>query len=218
LEALVRSLALTLLVLAGLFGPVRAAEAPPFVAVFKTNFPDPFVLPHGDEFLAYATNPDGAAVNVPMARSADLVNWTLVSSGKALHDAMPVLPPWAREGWTWAPEVLAHADGYLLYFTAKERRSGLQCVGVRARRRPARPLRQRRRRALGLPAQDRRDDRSARFRDSDGQLYLLQDDGNHPALPKADDIFVQRLRRRPQAGRASRRPLLRNDKAWRRTS
>ena len=94
------------------------------------NFPDPFILPHGAEFLAYATNAEGGRSNVQMARSTDLIAWEPIRHGDRLHDAMPDLPPWAREGWTWAPEVIRNDDAYLLYFTAKERRSGQQCVGV----------------------------------------------------------------------------------------
>ena len=77
-----------------------AAAEPPFVPVFTTNFPDPFILPHGAEFLAYATNAEEGRANVQMARSANLVDWEFVRDGERLHDAMPDLPPWAREGWT----------------------------------------------------------------------------------------------------------------------
>src|SRR5688500_2341041 len=108
----------------------QSGNEPPFVPVYRTNFPDPFILPHGSEFLAYATNAEGGRANVQMARSTNLTDWAPVRNGDDLHDAMPDLPAWAREGWTWAPEVLRHGDRFLLYFTAKERRSELQCVGV----------------------------------------------------------------------------------------
>jgi beta-xylosidase len=210
-----RFLALLLFVLAGTLGPAQAAQTPRHVAVFDTNFPDPFILPHGGEFLAYATNPEGAAVNVPMARSTDLVNWSFVRNGGAFHDAMPVLPSWAREGWTWAPEVLPHGNEYLLYFTAKERRSGLQCVGVGRAADPRGPFTS----AAAQPLICQRElggtiDPHA-FRDHDGQLYVYyKNDGNHPDFRKPTDIFVQRLT--PDglqlAGEAV--PLLRNDRKW----
>jgi beta-xylosidase len=180
-----RFLALSLLVLAAVLGPAQAAQTPPYVPVFETNFPDPFILPHEGEFLAYATNPEGAAVNVPMARSPELVNWSFVRRGKRLHDAMPVMPPWAREGWTWAPEVLPHKNGYLLYFTAKERRSELQCVGVAYAASPMGPFRSNARRPLVCQhALGGTIDPHA-FRDADGQLYLYyKNDGNHPNFRK----------------------------------
>ena len=110
--------------------PTLANDPPPFVPVFSTNFPDPFILQAGNEFLAYATNANEGRANVQMARSTNLVDWDFVRDGERLLDAMPDLPPWAQEGWTWAPEVIRHQDRYLLYFTARERRSNKQCVGV----------------------------------------------------------------------------------------
>lgn len=210
-----RILALSLLVLAGLLGPAQSASAPPFVAVFETNFPDPFILPHVGEFLAYATNPEGAAVNVPMARSTDLANWSLVRSGDGLHDAMPVLPSWAREGWTWAPEVLPNADGYLLYFTAKERRSGLQCVGVARAADPRGPFISDAAEPLVCQRKLGGTIDPHAFRDFDGQLYLYyKNDGNHPEFRKPTDIFVQRLTPGGLGLTGEATPLLRNDKAW----
>ena len=209
-----RNLALSLLVLGGLLGPVQA-QTPPFAPVFETNFPDPFILPHEDGFLAYATNPDGAAVNVPMARSDDLVNWNFVRGRNGLHDAMPVLPPWAREGWTWAPEVLRHGSGYRLYFTAKERRSGLQCVGVASAANPRGPFVSRAAEPLICQRELGGTIDPHAFRDRDGQLYLYyKNDGNHPDFRKPTDIFVQRLA--PDGLRLTGEavPLLRNDKPW----
>jgi beta-xylosidase len=211
----VRKTLLTCLALAGLFAPLNAAGTPPFVPVFETNFPDPFILPHSGAFLAYATNPEGAAANVPMARSPDLVNWSLVRGKDGLHDAMPDLPPWAREGWTWAPEVLPHQGRYLLYFTAKEKSSGLQCVGVAAATDPAGPFTSSAveplvcQRPLGGTIDPHV------FRDSNGQLYLYyKNDGNHPKFGKPTDIFVQRLA--PDGLSLIGEPvaLLRNDQKW----
>lgn len=108
----------------------RATDEPLFVPVFPVNFPDPFILPVKGGFLAYATNAEGDKANVQMARSTNLVDWTFERDGEQLHDAMPVLPRWARAGRTWAPEVVRQGSGYQLFFTAFEKSSGLQCVGV----------------------------------------------------------------------------------------
>ncbi len=61
LRALLKQLTITsaLLCLAA-----AAPSGPSFVPVFKTNFPDAFVLLQGSRFIAYSTN-DGP--NVPMA-------------------------------------------------------------------------------------------------------------------------------------------------------
>ena len=194
-----------------LAGPARAD--PPFVPVFTTNFPDPFILPAGSEFLAYATNAEEGRANVQMARSTNLVDWEFVRDGEALHDAMPDLPPWAREGWTWAPEVIRHQDVYLLYFTAKERSSGKQCVGVASSTDPRGPFTS----AATEPMVCQRDiggtiDPHA-FRDRDGQLYLyFKNDGN--AIGRRTEIFVQRLADDGLSLVGEPVSLLRNDERW----
>jgi beta-xylosidase len=192
-------------------GPARAD--PPFVPVFTTNFPDPFILPAGSEFLAYATNAEEGRANVQMARSTNLVDWEFVSDGDTLHDAMPDLPPWAREGWTWAPEVIRHEDHYLLYFTAKERSSQKQCVGVASSADPRGPFTS----AATEPLVCQRDiggsiDPHA-FRDADGRLYLyFKNDGN--AIGRRTEIFVQPLAADGLSLVGEPVALLRNDESW----
>ena len=211
-----RKLVFPLLAALGLAG---AAPAPPpeplFVPVLSANFPDPFILPQGGAFLAYATNAERGQANVQMARSTDLVHWEQIRDGARLHDAMPVLPLWAREGWTWAPEVLRNGDHYLLYFTAKERRSGLQCVGVASATDPLGPFTSNAaeplvcQRALGGTI-----DPNA-FRDADGQLYLyFKNDGNNPDFRLPTDIFAQRLAPDGLSLVGSPTALLRNDAPW----
>ena len=113
---------------AALLCTAAAPAEPSFVPVFKANFPDAFVLLHGSQFIAYSTN---NGPNVPMAISNDLVHWTFVgdSSGKK-RDALPKLGSWAKEGFTWAPEVLQLGSRYLLYYTASDRKKNAQCIGV----------------------------------------------------------------------------------------
>ena len=193
--------------------PAAAQEPPPFVPVYTTNFPDPFILPHGGTFLAYATNADGRRANVQMARSSDLVNWHPVRDGDRLHDAMPVLPPWAREGWTWAPEVIRHGDRYLLYFTAREPRSGKQCVGVAAASDPMGPFTSTATEPLVCQREIGGTIDPSVFRDADGQLYLYyKNDGN--AVGRPTDIFGQRLAADGLSLTGDAVALLRNDRPW----
>jgi len=209
----VRKLFLTLAAAIGFAGPSFPAEAPPFVPVFARNFPDPFILPHNGGFLAYATNPDRAVANVQMARSPDLVSWELIREGGRLHDAMPDLPRWAREGWTWAPEVLAHGGKYLLYFTAREAGTGLQCVGVAEAADPRGPFTSRAAEPLVCQRDIGGTIDSHAFRDADGQLYLYyKNDGN--AVRKPTDIFAQRLSPDGLSLTGKAVALLRNDKPW----
>lgn len=192
--------------------PARASE-PPFVPVYTTNFPDPFILPHGGTFLAYATNAEGHRANVQMARSTDLVHWQPVRDGDRLHDAMPVLPPWAREGWTWAPEVTRNGGRYLLYFTAKERSSGKQCVGVAEAADPLGPFTSNATEPLVCQRELGGTIDPSAFRDADGQLYLYyKNDGN--AIGRPTELFGQRLSPDGMTLVGEPAALARNDRPW----
>jgi len=192
-------------------GPALADDPPPFVPVLAANFPDPFVLRHGNEFLAYATNEGGA--NVQMASSTNLVDWAPIRDGGRLHDAMPVLPDWAREGFTWAPEVLRNGNGFILYFTAKHRSSGRQCIGAATSADPRGPFVSQAAEPLVCQLDLGGTIDAAPFRDADGQLYLYyKNDGN--AVGKPTDLFAQRLS--PDGLSLAGEPvaLLRNDRPW----
>lgn len=190
-----------------------STEAPAFVPVYPVNFPDPFIIQHEQRYLAYATNAHRNQANVQMAVSPDLVNWTPLRRDGKLHDAMPVLPPWAERGWTWAPEVIQLEGRYLMFFTARERDSGLQCTGVAESTDPLGPFVS----DAQAPLVCQRDlggtiDASP-FQDRDGQLYLyFKADAN--AVGKPTEIFVQPMT--PDGLRLTGSPvaLLDNDKSW----
>jgi beta-xylosidase len=101
---------------------------------YPGDFADPFVLVADSGYYAYATNV--GSINVPTLRSTDLVSW--VAEG----DAMPLLPSWAVSGrkLTWAPAVLRIGEHYVLFFTARDRQSNLQCIGRAESRYPAGPF------------------------------------------------------------------------------
>src|SRR5207253_8545749 len=85
-------------------------------------------------------NGNKGKTNVQLAESRDLVHWAMVKDDKGARDAMPELPAWAKKGFTWAPEVLKTDTGYVLYFTARDKKSGMQCVGAAAATDPAGPF------------------------------------------------------------------------------
>src|SRR4051794_6063981 len=61
------------------FAAPASAKAPePFVPSLTTDFPDPFILPDGDRFLGYSTNPRGGGANVQTAISTDLLHWRIL--------------------------------------------------------------------------------------------------------------------------------------------
>lgn len=92
--------------------------------VINRNFPDPDVILVGDTYYAYST--ESNLRNVQMATSKDLVDWEVLNK-----DAMPNLPGFALKGRTWAPEVVQFApDYFVLYYTARNAKPDLQCLGV----------------------------------------------------------------------------------------
>jgi beta-xylosidase len=162
---------------AALLCAAASAAEPSFVPVLRDNFPDAFVLPHGSQFIAYATN-DGP--NVPMAISADLVHWSFVGNpdGKK-RDALPKLGSWAKEGFTWAPEVLQLGERYLLYYTASDVRRNAQCIGVAVATDPFGPFVDSNPEPIVCQTELGGSIDANAFRDSDGQLYLyFKNDGN----------------------------------------
>lgn len=114
------------------------AEPPVTVAtytnpVLAADFPDPFVLRDGATYYAFATNARNK--NVPVARSSDLAGWV------ELPDALPILPSWAlpSSSLTWAPAVLRRGSAFVLYYTARSKAAGFQCIGRALATSPAGP-------------------------------------------------------------------------------
>jgi hypothetical protein len=87
---------------------------------YPFDFPDPFVLPVGSLYYAFATN--SAAGNIQIIQSTDLTHWTTVG------DALPHLAPWAKPGATWAPSVLQRGSTFVLYYSAIYGPSNEQCI------------------------------------------------------------------------------------------
>jgi beta-xylosidase len=162
--------------------------------VFTTDFPDPFIMPYEGGYLAFATNATKLRANVQMARSPDLERWSLIETDGRLHDAMPVLPAWAEPGRTWAPEVMRIGERFVLYFTAREGKSGLQCIGVATSHTALGPYVSARAEPLVCQREWGGTIDASPFRDKDGVLYLhYKNDGNNPSVLKPSHIWAQRL-------------------------
>ena len=93
--------------------------------VLERDFPDPGVIEAGGFFYSFATNSNGK--HVPVARSDDLLRWSLLPD-----DALPALAPWVKPvpNMIWAPEVIKVGSNYRMYYVAPDRASGRQCIGV----------------------------------------------------------------------------------------
>lgn len=136
--AAVACLAVVTMLLPACATQAEETDAPPPVDVLEpllsSDFADPDILFHDGIYYAYATNAN--LKNVQVATSADLVDWQLRS-----EDAFPALPAWAIPGKTWAPEVSSFEDGtFVLYFTATDFETSLQCIGTATASSPLGPF------------------------------------------------------------------------------
>ncbi|HEX2763265.1 MAG TPA: glycoside hydrolase family 43 protein [Allosphingosinicella sp.] len=213
MRSLFRSGRLALAGLAAAFAPsaIAAAAEPLFVPVFEQDFADPFVVLNNGEFTAYATN---RGINLPMATSKDLIHWDYVrdSSGK-LVDGMPELGRWARKDFTWAPEVMRVGTRWLLYYTARDRKRDIQCVGVAAADNPRGPFRDTSEAPLVCQPSEGGTIDADSFRDADGKLYLYyKSDGN--AVGKGTVIWGQRLSADGMSVTGEPVAMVKDDKAW----
>jgi beta-xylosidase len=198
---------------AGVALAAAVAAEPSFVPVLKTNFPDAFVLQHGGEFLAYSTN-DGA--NVPVAMSRNLTDWTVLADPadpKRKYDAMPRLGAWAKEGFTWAPEVLELNGKYLLYYTASARHENSQCVGVAVAADPKGPFVDSNAGPIVCQTKLGGTIDASPFKDADGSLYLyFKNDGNR--VHERTSLWGQRLAPDGLSAVGEPHELLKDNERW----
>ncbi len=175
--------------------------------IINANFPDPFLLKDGDTYYAYSTNSNSR--NIPTATSTDLVHWTIG------RDALPSLPRWVDLNTrnVWAPEVIKIGDEYLMYYTARDRESDKQCIGLAVATAPQGPFRDTSETPFICQADEGGSIDASPFRDADGTLYLYwKNDGNCCMMPTY--LYGQSLSPdgRSLTGEAVR--LVRNDMPW----
>jgi beta-xylosidase len=190
------------------------AQADPLmVPVFQTDFPDPHVVRTGNEFIAFATN---AGINLPMATSRNLVDWSMVmdpANPKKRLDGMPVLAPWVKPGFTWAPEVMQIGGRWLLYYTANHRKKDVQCIGLAVADSPKGPYRDTSAEPLVCQFDLGGTIDADPFRDTDGKLYLYyKSDGNR--VGKGTAIWGQRLADDGRSVSGAPVALIKDDQAW----
>lgn len=175
--------------------------------VINQDFPDPDVLKVGDTYYAYATNAGGT--NVQTAKSSDLVQWEM------LGEALPALPGWATGGFTWAPEVTTTADGkgYVMYFTARDTASNLQCIGAATSDKPEGPFQSTAEKAFICPTKEGGAIDAGSFVDEDGSRYVLwKNDGNCCGLPTR--LYIQKSSADGLILESEPKALVENDQIW----
>jgi beta-xylosidase len=180
----------------------RLAPQPP---ADGRDAPDPAVVHHGDHWALFSTQV--GFLNIPVAVSDDLRRWS------EPVDALPRLPAWAEWGHTWAPGVLRRDNGFVLYFAARSRALGVQCIGAATSRRIEGPY--------TSPATDPLVCQSdlggsidpQPFVDRDGTAYLLwKADAN--AIGETSQLFAQRLRPDGLAPAGNSVALIGSDAGW----
>ncbi|MFC7376156.1 MULTISPECIES: glycoside hydrolase family 43 protein [unclassified Brachybacterium] len=196
---------------AALAGGLGLAAAPAHAArgytnpVIATNQPDPGVLEVAGRYYLYSTA--GAMGNMPVLRSKDLVDW------KPLGDGQPEIAAWANPGRHWAPEVLDVGGKFHAYYTAWERATDRQAIGVAVADSPEGPfVDSDEAPLLSTPEEGGCIDASP-FRDEDGSLWLLwKNDGN--AADQDSFLFAQRLAEDGRSLVGERTRILERDQAW----
>ena len=192
-----------------------AAHAAPEPAVVFSHLPnpvrpgdfaDPFVLVTDSAYYAFATN--RASINVPVLRSPDLLTWSPAG------DALPALPAWAAsgKGLTWAPSVLSLGRRYLLFYTARDRSAGLQCIGRAEGWAPAGPFIDTSAAPFLCQAELGGSIDASVVRDGDVVYLLWKNDGNCCGKPVT--LWSQRLDSDGRTLLGTPAPLLQRDRPW----
>lgn len=132
---------------------------------------------------------------------------------QACWTVLPELGAWATTGFTWAPEVIKAASGYVLYYTARSTDTGRQCVGAAVSATPEGPFADPSGKPLVCEADLGGSIDASPFRDADGTLYLYwKNDGN--AIGEPTHLFGRRLRPDGLGFEGERAKLLTNSAPW----
>lgn len=178
--------------------------------VFAEDFPDPFILPVGNDYYAYATN--AGSMNVQVIHSTDLTHWERVGKN---GDALPQLPKWAAsyQLLTWAPSVLHQGDQFILYYVARYTTSGRQCISYAVSDKPDGPFVDTSTQPFICQLDQGGSLDPNVFVDQDGTLYLLwKSDGNCCNLPIW--IYSQQLSKDGQTLVGEPHQLITRDLLW----
>ena len=189
----------------------RAALAPGTEVPAGIDQSDPFLTVAGGRYVLVTSG--GAApdpVNVPLSTSTDFTHWS------PPVDALPVLPPWAAPGFTWAPDLHRFGSTYALYFTAQvaNHTPQTQCVGSAFASSPTGPFT-----AAPTPFVCQLDqggtiDPRVFVDDADAPWLLFKSDQNIGGSPTPTLMWSQRLSADGTQLLGSPTPLMAPDRPW----
>lgn len=174
--------------------------------VLTNDFADPFVFRVKDTFYAFATNANGK--NIQVATSPDMVNWTLGT------DAMPALPKWAKLGGSlvWAPDVKQIGSKFVMYYTARDKASDKQCVGVATSDKPEGKYLDTRDKPLVCQVEDGGTIDPDVFEDNNKLYLYFKNDGNCCNIETS--LYAQELAPDGLSMVGQPTKLMSNDAAW----
>ena len=203
--------------------PPRAnPEDPGTLVTPGANRPDPFVMPVAGGYWLYSSQTGFTTPPISVSFSRNLRRWP------APHAALRTLPPWAVDGFTWAPDVRRIEGRYVMYFDAwaveslfyepylHSLGSHAQCIGTATSRRPGGPFR-----AQSQPLVCMFDHHGAidprTFEAPGGVLWLdwkSDDNANFPTPTAVTHLFAQRLSQNGLGLVGHRFQLIKADRSW----
>jgi beta-xylosidase len=186
--------------------PIVVPEGQFLNPVIQSDFPDPGIINVDGTYWAYATN--SAGKNVQTASSTDLVTW------KMGRDALPGISKWADLGFgnVWAPEVMRIGERFVMYYTAHDKASNRQCLGVALSDTPEGPFQDPNDKPFICQVEEGGSIDASPFRDGD-KLYLYwKNDGN--CCGGIANIYVQELSPDGLSLVGEPTRLLSNDTRW----
>ncbi len=153
--------------------------------VLVNDFADPTVVLLNDIFYGYATNANGK--NIQFATSKDMISWTLAG------DALPALPKWAKLGGSlvWAPDVMQVGSKFVMYYTARDKASNKQCIGVATSDQPDGKFKDNSDKPIVCQADEGGDIDPDVFQDNNKLYLYFKNDGNCCQMPT--NLYAQEL-------------------------
>jgi beta-xylosidase len=202
--------------------PPANPRQPGSVVTPGSNMPDPFVLVTRAGYYMYSSQTGFTTPPVSVTFSRDLDRWP------APQAAMSVVPPWAMDGFTWAPDVRFIDGRYVLYFDAwavpamfyepwlDDLGSHAQCIGTATSSSPLGPFHPQATPLVCMFGHHGAIDPRA-FLAPDGVLWLdwkSDDNANFPTATAVTHLFAQRLSRNGLGFVGRRYQLLQADRPW----